>query len=103
MRAFLLSPRAERDLADLYDYVALESGVDRAEAIEAEIISAVSLLARMPGMGHRREDLPEASLRVWPVHRWLIVYRAETVRLEIVRVLGGWQDLPGVLREPDGD
>lgn len=53
-------------------------------------------LVRMPGMGHRRPDL-DPSLRFWPVHRWLVAYRPESDPLEIVRVLGGWLDLPRVL------
>jgi antitoxin ParD1/3/4/toxin ParE1/3/4 len=55
-------------------------------------MDAVRLLARMPGMGHRREDLPP-SLLAWTVHRWLILYRSETIPLEVVRIVGGWQDV----------
>jgi len=86
---------AEQDLAELYDYVAIESGVDRAHA-------AILLLARMPGMGHWREDLPP-SLRAWAVHRWLVLYRPGTVPLEVVRIVGGWQDVSSRLESSDFD
>ena len=51
-------------------------------------------------MGHRLEDLP-LSLRAWSVHRWLILYRPEAVPLEVVRIVGGWQDLPTRLGTSD--
>lgn len=93
---------AEQDLAELYDYVAIESGVDRAHALEAEFTAAILLLARMPGMGPWREDLPP-SLRAWAVHRWLVLYRPGTVPLEVVRIVGGWQDVSSRLESSDFD
>ncbi len=51
----------------------------------------------MPGMGHRRSDLGDDSLRIWPVFSYLIVYRPETNPLEIVRVVSGYRDLAPLL------
>jgi len=67
------------------------------------VAAALRLLARMPGMGHRRRDLADERLRAWRVHRWLIVYRVDTDPLEIVRVLGGWQDLSERMRESEDE
>jgi antitoxin ParD1/3/4/toxin ParE1/3/4 len=98
--SYRFTPRAERDLAELLDFVSSESGSARARALNLEIKDAARLLARMPGMGHRRDDLPP-WLRVWTVHRWLILYRPEATPLEIVRIVGGWQDLTSRLGESD--
>lgn len=49
----------------------------------------------MPGIGHIRADLTDEDVRVWVVHRYLIVYRATSEPLEIVRVVHGAR----VLRE----
>jgi len=102
VESFRLCPQAERDLAELYHYVTLEDGPERAQAIEAEILSAVRLMARMPGMGHFRPDLTPRPLRFWPVHRWLVVYRSGSIPLVVTRVVGGWLDVRGLpLEEAD--
>lgn len=56
-------------------------------------------LAEMPGLGHMREDLVaiDQALRFWPVYSYLIVYRAETDPLEVVRVLHGARDVRRIL------
>ena len=89
-------------MAELLRFVARNDGSARAGTIEAEILAAAGLLARVPGMGHAREDLP-APLRAWTVHRWLILYRPEATPLEIVRIVGGWQDVSLRLEEADFD
>lgn len=50
-------------------------------------------------MGHVREDLVEvdSALRFWPVYSYVIVYRAETDPLEVVRVLHGARDVRAIL------
>ncbi len=47
----------------------------------------------MPGMGHSRNDLADETLRAWPVHSYLIVYRPAQRPIEIVRVVSGFRDL----------
>jgi antitoxin ParD1/3/4/toxin ParE1/3/4 len=54
-------------------------------------------LARIPGMGHSREDLADESLRFWPVYSYLIIYRPESRPLEVVRVLHGSRDVRRIL------
>jgi len=98
LEPFQFSRLARQDLAELYDYVAFESSAERADGLRRAIDSALRLLALAPRMGHRREELPDPGLRVWRVHCWLIVYRVDIVPLEIVRVLGGWQDLAERMR-----
>ncbi|NOT32107.1 MAG: type II toxin-antitoxin system RelE/ParE family toxin [Planctomycetes bacterium] len=95
---YRFTPRAQADLAELLEFVSTQSGSNRAQAVKDAVFDAVLLLARMPGMGHRREDLPDPSMRAWPVHGWLILYRPERMPLEIVRIVGGWQDVPTTLR-----
>jgi len=56
MSGYLLGPDAERDLDDLWGYIAQDS-VGAADRLMAEIFDAFEVLARHPGMGHKREDL----------------------------------------------
>jgi antitoxin ParD1/3/4/toxin ParE1/3/4 len=102
VESFRFSNPAQRDFDELLRFVARQDGSARARVIRGEILAAVALLARMPGRGHVRDDLP-STIRAWAVHRWLILYRPETVPLEIVQIVGGWQDLPTRFGESDLD
>jgi plasmid stabilization system protein ParE len=64
---------AERDLTDLFDYIAADSGLDRAEAVLRRIDETLSLLSRMPRVGRVRTEL-DGSPRVFAVWPWLVIY-----------------------------
>jgi toxin ParE1/3/4 len=64
-------------------------------------------LARMPGIGTRYEpDEPlYAELRYFPVSRfrmYLVFYRPIPGGIEVLRVLHGARDIPGILAEDFG-
>lgn len=50
-------------------------------------------------MGHVREDLARTPLRFWPVYSYLIIYRAETQPLQILRILHSARDVKSILSE----
>lgn len=83
---------AAGDLHEIWDYIA-EDDVDAADRVIAEIHRSLNILAEFPEMGHRRDDLADAALRVWPVHSYLIVYRPDEHPLQVVRVISGFRDL----------
>lgn len=97
MSTFELAPHAVRDLEELLECVRSESGLDRAESVRCDLISAIHKLARNPGMGRAREDWTDHPVRFWAVHSWLIVYRPEKRPLHVVRVISGWRDVRAVL------
>jgi len=90
--AFYLTPKAAEGIESIWDYIAAESGVRRADKVVDDIFTAIENLADMPGMGHAREDLADETLLAWPVHSYLVVYR-ETSPLEVVHVVSGYRDL----------
>lgn len=92
MTRYAFTPDAEDDLDEIWEYIA-EDDLDSADRVIADIHEAVEALADIPGMGHRRDDLADETLRVWPVHSYLIVYRPEQKPIEIVRVVSGFRDL----------
>jgi len=94
---FRLTPRAERDLEEIMDYISEQSSPERAGAVLRDILEAASRLAETPGMGHTREDLTDEDVRFWTVHSYFIVYHPETRPLEIVRVVSGWRDVAAAL------
>jgi antitoxin ParD1/3/4/toxin ParE1/3/4 len=83
---------AAADLEGIWDFIA-EDSVTAADGVIGDIRSAVEALADMPGMGHSRDDLADETLRAWPVHSYLIVYRPAQRPIEIVRVVSGFRDL----------
>lgn len=50
-------------------------------------------LGAMPGLGVARDDLRQ-GLRLFPVDRYLILYREDLGGVEIVRVVHGARDVP---------
>jgi plasmid stabilization system protein ParE len=74
---------ADRDLDALFDYIACDSGVDRAEAILRRIDETLFNLAVMPRIGRIRHDL-EGAPRVFSVWPWLILYEPLTAGTGIV-------------------
>jgi antitoxin ParD1/3/4/toxin ParE1/3/4 len=55
-------------------------------------------VARSPGMGHQRKDPTDFPLMFWPVGAYLILYRVQNERVEIVAVTQGSRDIPSFLR-----
>lgn len=92
MSRYVFTPAAANDLEDIWSYIA-EDSVPAADRVVDDVLEAIEILAEHPAMGHRREDLADETLRAWPVHSYLIVYRPETRPLEIVRVVSGFRDL----------
>src|SRR5215218_9922425 len=97
MAKFRISRRADADFDAIWDYIARDS-VEAADKVEAEIHSEIKRLAEMPGMGHEREDVRNASYRFWRVHSYLIAYRMEGRTLIVVRIVHGARDLRKIFK-----
>jgi plasmid stabilization system protein ParE len=91
---YKLSPEALRDLRDVWEFIA-EDNLDAADRVRAEFFDAFNGLVEMPNKGHRREDLTDLPVLFWPVRSYLIIYRPH-IPLEIVRVVHGARDIPGL-------
>jgi plasmid stabilization system protein ParE len=93
---------AERDLADLFDCIAEDAGVERAETILRRIEQALHNLASWPLIGRVRPDL-EGAPRVFSVWPWLIFYepREDADGILVWRILDGRRDIPNVIGESD--
>ena len=65
----------------------------------AKLFDAFERIGRMPGIGHRREDLTAYPVLFWTVGAYLIIYRADERRsVAIVAVTQGSRDIPSFLR-----
>ncbi len=99
MRPFVLTPRAEQDINEIWDYIAADS-IPAADRVLRELEAALRRLAKTPGMGHVREDLADRRHRFFPVYSYLIVYRAEAKTLVVIRVLHAARDVQTILGLP---
>ena len=57
MNGYVLSPESEDDIFAIWSYLAAESGISLADQIESDLFDDFNLLARNPGIGHKRQDL----------------------------------------------
>lgn len=97
MKRFILTPRAEQDVSDIWDYIAGDS-IEAADRVLKALEKGLYRLAKSPGIGHMREELADRRHRFFLVYSYLIVYRFETKPLQVIRVLHAARDLQSLLR-----
>jgi antitoxin ParD1/3/4 len=100
MSAYVLTPLAKADLFSIWSHIADDSE-DAADRVEQAIYDACSFVAEGPMRGHSRPDLTTRPLRFWTLTRYpnyAVVYRPETVPLQIVAVLHGKRNILRILR-----
>jgi plasmid stabilization system protein ParE len=100
MSAYLLTEEAERDLNELWDYIAADSSIDQADAVAVEIRAALNLLASAPGIGHRRGDVKDPRYRFWRANRFIIAYFPDTRPLQVIRIVGGHRNFRKLFNTP---
>ena len=94
-----LTPQALEDLDAIWQTIA-EDNRDAADRVETEILATCHRLAKRPRIGTKREDITPLPVRFWSVTKfpnYVIVYRPDTVPLQVVAVLHGRRELKEVL------
>jgi plasmid stabilization system protein ParE len=94
---YILSTDAERDLEQIWEYIAADS-INAADRWIARLFEAFEALSRAPLMGHRREELTDRPVFFWPVGSYLIIYMAARQPIEILAVTQGSRHIPEFLR-----
>jgi plasmid stabilization system protein ParE len=98
---FRLTPQATKDLDAIW-WIIAEDNRDAAERVEMAIVAACHRLARHPRMGTKRQDITMLPVRFWTITKfpsYVIVYRPETVPLQVVAILHGKRDLKQALEK----
>ena len=101
MTGYVLTPLAKADIFDIWSYIA-EDSESAAARVEQAIYDACTFLGEGRMRGHIRPDLTTRPLCFWTLHRYpnyTIVYRPDTVPLQIVAVLHGKRNIRRVLKE----
>lgn len=98
--AFLLTPDAASDLTEIYLFIHAESPQNASRLLD-EFEDAFHLISRRRRIGHKRDDLADEALRLFPVHSFVLIYRPETSLVQIIRVLHGARDLRALFARDD--
>src|SRR3989344_1813239 len=88
------SPRATKDLLDIYDYLARAHAPDIAEDTVLRIRETADKLRMHPLLWKQREGLED--IRLAPAHPYFICYRHEKGMLGIVRVVHEKRDIVAI-------
>lgn len=97
---FVLTPRAEQDVEDIWDYIVdrgAADNIDAADRVIGEIERAFKRLAQAPSTGHYREELADKRHRFHLVYSYLIVYRWQAKPMQVLRVLHAARDVRAIL------
>ena len=86
------SALAREDLIAAALFVADTSEAAALRLIDA-VEDAVSRLAQFPALGVARPVLGRGNLRVWPLDRWIIIYRVVEGTVEVARIIRSGRDL----------
>ena len=98
MSDFILDADAVLDLEDIWDYIASDC-IEAADRWIEKLFDAFEAIARMPGIGHKREELTNYPILFSSVGAYLIIYRAMPGKpVEIVAITQGSRDIPVFLR-----
>lgn len=95
MTRYALTSKAEADLTEIAEFIALDSPRE-ARRVLGDLREAMERLAELPMIGHRRQGIRD-DVRVWPVHSYMIAYRARPEPLLVLRILSGFRDLERLL------
>jgi plasmid stabilization system protein ParE len=98
MKEYVLSVGTELDLDEIWEYIAHDN-INAADRWIGKLFDAFEAIARNPGIGHTRQDLTDYPVLFWPVGAYLILYRLQIGRIEIVAVTQGARDIPSFLRQ----
>jgi len=88
MGPYVLTLEAEKDLSEIWHYVAAES-LKSADIVLQDIRTALERLAAAPGIGHQRKDVKNSRYRFWRANRFIIAYFPDTKPLQVIRIVGG--------------
>jgi antitoxin ParD1/3/4/toxin ParE1/3/4 len=93
-----ISAEAQDDLFEIWQRIADDS-VDLANRIEDEFHDLFASLGRMPGQGHRREDLTKRPALFFGLYSFLVVYHPDVQPIRIMAVLRGKRNVKRILRQ----
>ncbi|MBD2742303.1 type II toxin-antitoxin system RelE/ParE family toxin [Coleofasciculus sp. FACHB-1120] len=97
---FRLTKPAIRDIEQIADYIARQSGLDQGDRFLNKLDAKFVKIAQFPNLGRQRDEILP-GLRSLPMDNYLILYMALGQDVEIFRVVSGYRDLSALFRDAD--
>lgn len=101
--AVVFTPRAERQIADLYAYIAHDSGEVRAEKFVGGIVADWLALSTFPERGNRRDDIRPILRTKGYARRVTIAFSVDLVATTVAihGIFYGGQDFEAAFQDTD--
>lgn len=96
MSRYVLSPRAQTDLEEIWDYTVRTWGVDQAEDYTRLLQRAIETVAYDPRKGGSCDEV-RAGYRKYPAGSHMLLYRNVDFGIDIVRILHSRMDFERLL------
>jgi toxin ParE1/3/4 len=90
-----LSPDADKNLIEIWGYLAREASEHVADRRLREIEAMFAMLKSWPYAGRKRDELL-AGVRSMPIHPYIIFYRIQADAVESYRIVHGRRDIASV-------
>ena len=83
---FVLTPRAQADLDEIWDYTADRWGLDQAETYTRQLWTDIAIVADRPSLGRECTEV-RRGYRMYPSGSHVLFYRHTADGIDIVRIL----------------
>ena len=93
MSGYVLSPRAERDLDEIWDYTAERWDVEQADRYILDLRQIMQLVANDPRTGRSCDEI-RPGYRRYPAGSHMVFFRVVAGGIDIARVLHQRMDYP---------
>ena len=97
---FRFTQPAIQDIEQIADYIARQSGLDRADRFLSNLDAKFAKIAQFPNLGRQRDEILP-NLRSLPMDNYLILYMPIGQDVEIFRVVSGYRDLSALFTDVD--
>lgn len=97
---FRLTEPAIRDIEQIADYIARETGLAQADRFLTRLDAKFSKIALFPNLGRQRNEILP-GLRSFPIDQYLILYIPANQDVDILRVVNGYRDLSALFTDSD--
>ena len=97
---FRLTQPAIQDIEQIADYIASQSGLDRADCFLSNLDAKFAKIAQFPNIGRQRDEILPL-LRSLSIDNYLILYMPIGQDVEILRVVSGYRDLSALFTDVD--
>jgi toxin ParE1/3/4 len=99
-REFRLTEPAIKDIEEIADYIAQQSGLRESELFLSKLDAKFVKIAQFPNLGRQRDEILP-GIRSLSVDSYLILYMPIGQDVEIFRVISGYRDLTALFSDSD--